>query len=91
MTYTQTQIGLIEKYAELLFTISDIALLINADKHVLRDDIADSSTEVSKIYHASKLITIAKLRRQEIEQAELGSNIAIELVSKYIIDQRIDE
>ena len=62
--------SIVAKYAELLFTISDIALLICVDKDILRDDIADNSTNISKLYHSSKLVTIAKLRRQEIEQAE---------------------
>ena len=91
MDYTRQQIEQVEEYASLFLKISDIALLICVDKDILRDDIADNSTNISKLYHSSKLVTIAKLRRQEIEQAELGSNTAIELVSKYIIDQNLDE
>ena len=91
MILTETQIGLIEKYTALLFKISDIALLIDADPDELRDEIANKKTEASKIYHKTKLQVISRLRAQEIEQAELGSNTAIELVTKYIQEQQIDE
>lgn len=91
MTFTQTQIGQIEKYAALLFKISDIALLIDADPDELRDEISNKTTEISKIYYKAKLQVITKLRAQEIEQAELGSNTAIELVTKYIQEQQLDE
>ena len=91
MKFTHTQIGLIEKYTGLLFKISDIALMIDVDPDELRDEIANKKTEVSKIYHTTKLLVISKLRAQEIEQAELGSNTAIELVTKYIQEQKLDE
>ena len=91
MDYTRKQIEQVEEYASLFLKISDIALLIGVDPDVLRDDIADKSSDVSLNYHVTKLQTIARLRRQEIQQAELGSNIAIELVSKYITDQTLDE
>ena len=91
MILTETQIGLIEKYTALLFKISDIALLIDADPDELRDEIANKKTEASKIYHKTKLQVISRLRAQEIEQAELGSNTAIELVTQYIQEQKLDE
>jgi len=91
MIYTQIQIGQIEKYAALLFRISDIALLIDVDPDELRYDISNKTSEVSKIYYKAKLQVIMKLRAQEIEQAELGSNTAIELVTKYIHEQQLDE
>ena len=91
MQYTQSQIEQIEKYAGLLFKISDIALLIDADPDELRDEISNKTTEISKLYHKSKLQVITRLRVQEIEQAELGSNTAIELVTKYIQEQQLDE
>lgn len=91
MKFTHTQIGLIEKYTGLLFKISDIALMIDVDPDELRDEIANKETEASKIYHTTKLLVISKLRAQEIEQAELGSNTAIELVTQYIQEQKLDE
>lgn len=91
MTFTQTQIGQIEKYAALLMKISDIAVLIDADPNELRDVLNNRQNEVSRIYHKAKLQVITRLRAQEIEQAELGSNTAIELVNKYIQEQQLDE
>ncbi len=91
MTFTQTQIGQIEKYAALLMKISDIAVLIDVDPNELRDELNNRQNEVSRIYHKAKLQVITRLRAQEIEQAELGSNTAIELVNKYIQEQQLDE
>lgn len=91
MQHTQSQKDLIEKYAALLMKISDIAVLIDADPNELRDELNNKQSEVSKIYHKAKLQVITRLRAQEIEQAELGSNTAIELVNKYIQEQQLDE
>ena len=91
MTLTPFQLELVEKYAGLLFKISDIAMCIDEDPDELRDEIANKTSEISKTYHKSKLQVIMKLRAQEIEQAELGSNTAIELITKYIEEQQLDE
>lgn len=91
MEYTQEQIDKIEEMASLLFKISDIARMINVDPDQLRQDINYTDSIVSRKYYLSKLKVICKLRKQEIEQAELGSNTAIELVSKYINEQKFDE
>lgn len=91
MEYTQEQIDKIEEMASLLFKISDIARMINVDNDQLRHDITYTDSIVSRKYYLSKLKVICKLRKQEIEQAELGSNTAIELVSKYINEQKFDE
>lgn len=91
MEYTQEQIDKIEEMASLLFKISDIARMINVDNDQLRHDITNTDSIVSRKYYLSKLKVICKHRKQEIEQAELGSNTAIELVSKYINEQKFDE
>lgn len=85
------QLEKIGEYAGLLFKISDIALLIDIDPDELRQEISNKNSDISKIYYKSKLQVIKKLRAQEIEQAELGSNTAIELVTQYIQEQKIDE
>jgi len=91
MELTDEQLNKVEELAGLLFPISDIALMINVDSDVLREEISNKQTIVSKKYYHAKLAVIAKLRRQEIEQAELGSNTSIELVSRYINEQKHDE
>lgn len=91
MTYSDEQIQKVSELAGLLLKISDIALIIDVDPDELRDDIADKNSKVSKAYYRAKLEVIIRLRKQEIEQAELGSNTAIELVTSYINDQKLDE
>lgn len=91
MTLTSEQIIDIDKYSALFMKVSEIALLIDVDPDELRNEISNKSTNVSKIYYRAKYLVITKLRAQEIEQAELGSNIAIELVAQYIQEQKLDE
>ena len=91
MILDDQEIALLVEYASLLLSISDIALLLVVDKDELKEEIANKETYISRRYHCGKLETIIKLRKQEIAQAELGSSTAIELVSKYIIDQSLDE
>jgi hypothetical protein len=91
MELTDEQLNKVAEMAGLLFKISDIAIMIDVDTDVLREEITDKHTEVSKRYYHAKLEVIGRLRKQEIEQAELGSNTSIELVSKYINEQKHDE
>lgn len=91
MTYTDEHLQKVTELAGLFVKISDIAVMIDVDPDELRDDIAQKKSKVSKAYHRAKLEVLIRLRKQEIEQAELGSNTAIELVSKYINDQKLDE
>ena len=48
MNYSDKELQQIEKFASIYLTISDMAVLLNMHAEVLRDDIADLSTEVSK-------------------------------------------
>lgn len=91
MEYNHDQMQLIEQYAQLFLKISDIAILMDVDPDELRNDIGNKFHTVHKTYYRAKLSKIAMLRKQEIEQAELGSSVAIEMVSKYIQEQQIDE
>lgn len=91
MEYNHDQIIQIEEYAQLFLKISEIAILADIDEDTLRNDIGNKFHPIHKTYYRAKLSKIAMLRKQEIEQAELGSSVAIELVSKYIQEQQIDE
>jgi hypothetical protein len=91
MLYTKEQEEQVEKLAKLLFSISEIAIIIDVDKEELKEDIAFSKHIISRIYHLAKFSTLARMREQEIEMAELGSNTAIEIVKNYAITQKLDE
>lgn len=91
MEYNEELLLKIEEYAGLLTTISDMAVLLDIDEDVLRDDITNKSSIVSLRYRKAKATTELELRRQEIDLAKLGSPIAIELVQKYKMNQQISE
>lgn len=91
MKFTESELLLLQDYASKFLTISEIAILLNVDGHELRDEITTQGTQEYLNYHAGKLKRILELRSQEIELAKLGSTVAIELVSRYIENQKHDE
>ena len=91
MEYTADDLKKVEEYAGLLMTITDIATLLDFDEDELRDAIANKLSGISIVYRKAKIQTILELRSQEIELAKLGSPVAIELIQKYMIDQKLSE
>ena len=91
MVYSKEQLAEIENLASKFTPISDIAILMGLDKDVLKVDIKDSSSLVSKSYRLGKAITAMKLREQEIDLAMVGSPLAVQLTSSYLTDMSIDE
>lgn len=81
----------IEEYASLLFTIKEIAQLMNISEIELRGQIYNLHSDFSQAYYRGKMKTTLLVRKQEIELAKLGSPIAIELMQKYMITQTISE
>ncbi|MDE6836123.1 MAG: hypothetical protein K2J03_04100 [Muribaculaceae bacterium] len=61
MTYSDSGLQQIEKFTSLNLKISDIAVILDVPANVLREDIADRSTEVSKSYHRGKAASMVKL------------------------------
>jgi len=91
MKFTESELLLLQDYASKFLTISEIAILLNVDGDELRDEITTQGTQEYRNYNSGKLKRILELRSQEIELAKLGSTVAIELVSKYIQNQKNDE
>ncbi len=91
MEYNEELLLKIEEYAGLLTSISDIAVLLDLNEDILRDDITNKFTNVSLRYRKAKAATELQLRRQEIDLAKLGSPIAIDLVQKYKLTQQLSE
>ena len=71
--------------------ISDIALLIDVPADVLREDISDRSTDVSKAYHRGKIASKVKLHKQEMTLAMLGSPQALANARENLISMEEDE
>lgn len=71
--------------------ISDIAVILDIPADVLRTDIADRGTDVSKAYRRSKAASKVKLHSQEVMLAQVGSQPAIENAHCNIFDMGDDE
>ena len=91
MEYNSSQLEKVQEYAGLLMNVSDISVLIGVNEDGFREDISNKNTAVSIAFRKGQIETILELRKQEIEMAKLGSPMAVELIQKYIIDQKMSE
>ena len=91
MIYSETELTQIEKFASIYLKISDIAVILDIPADVLRNDIADRTTEVSKAYRRGKASSKVKLHSQEMMLAQVGSPLAIENAHRNLLDMEDDE
>jgi hypothetical protein len=91
MEYNSSQLEKVQEYAGLLMTVSDISVLIGVNEDSFREDISNKNTAASIAFRKGQIETVLELRKQEIEMAKLGSPLAVELIQKYIIDQKMSE
>ena len=91
MNYSTQQLNEIQRLSSLFATIEDIAVMIDVDPDRLKEDINGNDIEVKKSYLSGKTMRIIELREIEIEQAKLGSTVAIDLIQKYITKQQLSE
>lgn len=90
MNYSTQQLNEIQRLASLFATIEDIAVMIDVDPDRLKDDI-NGNDDAKKAYQLGKTMRMLELREIEIEQAKLGSTVAIDLIQKYITKQQLSE
>ena len=91
MTYSQDELTQIEKFASIYLTISDMAIILDIPADIMREDIADRSSAVSKAYRKGKIASKVKLLAQEMQLAQIGSPLAIENTHKNLLDMEDDE
>ena len=91
MIYSETELTQIEKFASIYLKISDIADLLDIPADVLRSDIADRGTDVSKAYRRGKAAAKVKLHSQEMMLAQVGSPLALENARANLLDMEDDE
>lgn len=91
MDFTPEQLEQIEKYASIYLPITDIAMLMDIPADMLRDEIRNKSTEVSRAYHKGKAASRVKLHHQEMLLAQVGSPLAIENAHRNLLDMEDDE
>ncbi len=91
MDYSTEQLQRVSELAGFLTPVSDIAVMMGVDVDVLRIDIRDRSSSVSLAYHKAKAETALKLRKQELELANVGSPLAVQLTNGYLLNMDSDE
>ena len=91
MNYSTSDLEQIEKFASIYLKISDIAVILDIPADVLRSDIADRTTDVSKAYRRAKAASKVKLHTQEMMLAQVGSPLAIENAHRNLLDMEDDE
>ena len=91
MIYSENDLQQIEKFASIYLKISDIAVILDIPADVLREDIADRSTDVSKAYRRGKAASKVKLHSQEMMLAHVCSPRAIENTHRNLLDMEDDE
>lgn len=88
---TQDDLDKIKHYAELKFSLSQIATMLTVDVAQLRVSIMDPKSDVAMAYNAGKLLSSVKRRETIFAAAEKGQEWAIKLMDQYEIDQIEDE
>lgn len=91
MTYTDNELQQIEKFAGIYLKISDMAVILDIPAEVLRNDIADRTSPVSKAYRRGKADSKVKLHSQEMMLALVGSPLALENAKMNLLDMEDDE
>jgi hypothetical protein len=89
--YSKEILEQIEQYASIYLRISEMAVILDVPAEILREDIADRSTEVSKRYHKGKAASKVKLLNQEMQLAYVGSPLALENAQRNLMDMEDDE
>ncbi|MCF2551122.1 hypothetical protein [Bacteroides caecigallinarum] len=91
MVLTSTQIDRIKELASMLTPVSDIAVLMDIDERRFREILSDKSHPASLAYRKGKAERALQIRQNELELAEAGSPLAVQLIGSYLRDMDSDE
>lgn len=75
----------------MLTPVSDIAVLMDIDERRFRDILSDKSHPASLAYRKGKAERALQIRQNELELAEAGSPLAVQLIGSYFRDMDSDE
>lgn len=81
----------IKHWAELRYTLSQIATMLMVDVAELRLAIQDPNSDIALAYNAGKLQSSIKRREKLLEMANTGSEFAIKILDGYEVDQIEEE
>ena len=91
MELTSQQIDRIKELASMLTPVSDIAVLMDIEERRFRDILSDKSHPASLAYRKGKAERALQIRQNELELAEAGSPLAVQLIGSYLRDMDSDE
>jgi hypothetical protein len=89
--YSEEQLTKIKEYAGLLLTPDQICLLLELDLSSFKLDIKRINSDAYKAYQTGKTEIILSIRKQEIQLAQLGSPMAVDLFNKFALEQKLAE
>lgn len=75
----------------MLTPVSDIAVLMDIDERRFREILSDKSHPTSLAYRKGKAERALQIRQNELELAEAGSPLAVQLIGSYLRDMDSDE
>lgn len=79
-------LDIIEEYAGKLTPPRDIAILEGYDYIDFVTELKDPNSDLHKAYYRGKARTALRIRENELQLAEAGSPLAVQLVSSYLND-----
>lgn len=75
----------------MLTPVSDIAVLMDIDERIFREILSDKYHPASLAYRKGKAERALQIRQNELELAEAGSPLAVQLIGSYLRDMDSDE
>lgn len=75
----------------MLTPVSDIAVLMDVDERCFREILSDKFHPANIAYRKGKAERALQIRQNELELAEAGSPLAVQLVGSYLRDMESDE
>lgn len=91
MTFSKEQLEKIRELAGFLMRPDQIARLIDIPPGKLRTAIKTTDSPAQIAYETGKAETILEFRKQEVTLAKMGSPLAVEMMERFIIDQKQGE
>lgn len=91
MDYSIEQLEKIKELASCLTPITDIAVLMKLDMRSFREDVRNTVHPVSVAYREGKAETSLKIRRNELQLADAGSPLVVQLMNSYLINMDSEE
>lgn len=91
MNYSEAELKQIEQLASLYMTITDIATVLNCNAEQLRWDIKQKNSPAEVAYRRGKASSKIALRKQEMMLARVGSPLALDNMSRALMDMEDDE